>query len=100
MRINDFVRGSMVNLSYNLSRDYWGKGIMTEVIKTIIPFAFNELDMNRIQAKVMPDNHSSVGLLSKVGFVQEGLLRDYIFGEFITDTLIFSMLKKDFITAA
>ncbi|MCM2996163.1 GNAT family N-acetyltransferase [Paenibacillus cellulositrophicus] len=98
--LNDFVRGSMVNLSYNLSRDYWGKGIMTEVLNTIIPFAFNELDMNRIQAKVMPDNHSSVGLLSKVGFVQEGLLRDYIFGEFITDTLIFSMLKKDFITAA
>lgn len=98
--MNDFVRGSMVNLSYNLSSDYWGKGIMTEVLNTIIPYGFNELDMNRIQAKVMPENHSSVNLLTKLGFVQEGLLRDYIFGEFITDTLIFSMLKKDFITAA
>lgn len=94
--LNDFVRGSMVSLSYNLSRDYWGKGIMTEVLKTIIPFAFNELDMNRIQAKVMPENHSSVKLLSKLEFVQEGLLRDFIFGEIIADTLIFSMLKKDF----
>ncbi|OZB96149.1 GNAT family N-acetyltransferase [Paenibacillus sp. XY044] len=95
--LNDFVRASMVNLSYNLSRDYWGKGIMTEVLKTIIPFAFHELDMNRIQAKVMPENNASVKLLSKLGFVQEGLLRDFIFGEFITDTLIFSMLKKDLI---
>ncbi|MGG4044951.1 MULTISPECIES: GNAT family N-acetyltransferase [Paenibacillus] len=98
--LNDFVRGSMVNLSYNLSRDYWRKGIMTEVLNTIIPYGFNELDMNRIQAKVMPENHSSVNLLTKLGFAQEGLLRDYIIGEFITDTLIFSMLKKDFITAA
>ncbi|MET3846469.1 MULTISPECIES: GNAT family N-acetyltransferase [unclassified Paenibacillus] len=73
---------------------------MTEVLNTIIPFAFNELDMNRVQAKVIPENHSSVNLLTKLGFVQEGLLRDYIFGEFITDTLIFSMLKKDSITAA
>lgn len=38
--------------------------------------------------------------MSGLGFVQVGLLRDYIFGEFITDTLIFSMLKKDSITAA
>ncbi|MDR6723610.1 RimJ/RimL family protein N-acetyltransferase [Paenibacillus amylolyticus] len=34
---------------------------------------------------------------SMVGFVQEGLLRDYIFGEIITDTLVFSILKKDLI---
>lgn len=95
--LNDFVRASMVDVSYNLSRDYWGKGIMTEVLSTIIPYAFNVLDMNRIQAKVMLENNSSVKLLSKVGFVQEGLLRDFVFGEIITDTLIFSILKKDFI---
>ncbi|WP_145048173.1 GNAT family N-acetyltransferase [Paenibacillus xylanexedens] len=94
---NDFVRASMVDVSYNLSKVYWGKGIMTEVLSTIIPYAFNVLDMNRIQAKVMPENNSSVKLLSKVGFVQEGLLRDYIFGEIITDTLVFSILKKDLI---
>jgi len=70
---------------------------MTEVLRTIIPYAFNILDMNRIQAKVMPENNASVKLLSKVGFVQEGLLRDFIFGEILTDTLIFSILKKDFI---
>jgi ribosomal-protein-alanine N-acetyltransferase len=95
--LNDFIRASMVNLSYNLSRDYWRKGIMTEVLKTIIPYAFNVLEMNRIQAKVMPENNLSVKLLSKVGFVQEGVLRDFIFGEIITDTLIFSILKQDFI---
>ncbi|GIO31768.1 N-acetyltransferase [Paenibacillus albilobatus] len=98
--LNDFIRASMVSLSYNLSRDHWGKGIMTEVLQTIIPFAFHALDMNRIQAKVMPENNSSVKLLSKLGFVQEGLLRDFIFGESITDTLIFSILKKDFIEKA
>lgn len=95
--LNDFVRASMANVSYNLSREYWSKGIMTEVLRTIIPYAFNILDMNRIQAKVMPENNASVKLLSKVGFVQEGLLRDFIFGEILTDTLIFSILKKEFI---
>lgn len=98
--LNDFIRASMVNLSYNLSKAYWGKGIMTEALETIIPFAFHVLDINRIQAKVMPENNASAKLLSKLGFVQEGLLRDYIFGEIITDTLIFSMLKKDFMEKA
>lgn len=98
--LNDFIKASMANLGYNLSRDYWRKGVMTEVLETIIPYAFNVLDLNRIQAKVMPDNISSVKLLSKLGFEQEGLLRDYVFGEIMTDTLIFSMLKKDFIEKA
>ncbi|MFX3649336.1 MAG: GNAT family N-acetyltransferase [Paenibacillus sp.] len=98
--LNDFVRASMANVSYNLSREYWSKGIMTEVLRTIIPYAFNVLDMNRIQAKVMPENNASVQLLLKVGFVQEGLLRDFIFGETLTDTLIFSILKKDFIESS
>ncbi|PZT53281.1 GNAT family N-acetyltransferase [Paenibacillus silvae] len=98
--LNDFVRASMVDVSYNLSREYWRKGIMTEVLETVILYAFNELDMNRIQAKVMPENNSSVKLLSKVGFVQEGLLRDFAFGETFTDTLIFSILKKDFLESS
>lgn len=98
--LNDFIKTSMANLGYNLSRAYWRTGVMTEVLETIIPYAFNVLDLNRIQAKVMPDNISSVKLLSKLGFEQEGLLRDYVFGEIVTDTLIFSILKKDFIEKA
>jgi ribosomal-protein-alanine N-acetyltransferase len=95
--LNDFIKASMVSLGYNLSRDYWRQGVMTEVLEAVIPYAFNVLDMNRIQAKVMPENIASTKLLSKMGFMNEGLLRDFIFGEIITDTLMFSILKTDFI---
>jgi ribosomal-protein-alanine N-acetyltransferase len=62
---------------YALSPAYWGMGIMTEVSKALIAFAFTELNLVRLQATVDPENISSERVLQKCGMQYEGLLHNY-----------------------
>jgi len=93
--LGNFVRGSMANISYNLSREQWKQGIMIESLGAVIPFGFNNLGLHRIQATVMPGNNASISLLEKCGFKKEGLLREYSFGTLFTNTLMYSLLAEE-----
>ncbi|BAY84234.1 GCN5-related N-acetyltransferase [Calothrix parasitica NIES-267] len=83
-------------IGYELSQAYWQKGIMTEALTNIIKFGFEKMELNRISATVMLDNIASMKLLDKLGFEEEGVLREYGFwkGEF-HDLKMFSLLKKE-----
>ncbi len=63
---------------------YWsgapfaGKGYMTEALSLLIPFAFDQLRLHRLEAACIPHNARSIRLLEKAGFQKEGLLRSYL----------------------
>lgn len=61
-------------ISYDLSYDYWGQGIMTKVVEAITKFAFDNMQVQRVQATVAEDNVASIRLLEKCGYQKEGLL--------------------------
>ncbi|MBW4602930.1 MAG: GNAT family N-acetyltransferase [Calothrix sp. FI2-JRJ7] len=83
-------------LGYELSKPYWRQGIMTEAVLRIIRFAFERMELNRIEATVMLENTASINLLSKLGFTEEGILRDFGYWKFeFHDLKLFSLLKKD-----
>lgn len=86
-----------IEIGYDLSPDFWGKGIMTEVAKCIIDFGFLRMKINKIEAKVEPENEASIRLMHKLGFHKEGVLRQHKFekGKYI-DLAIFSMLKSEY----
>jgi [ribosomal protein S5]-alanine N-acetyltransferase len=60
---------------YELGQTYWRQGIMSEALSAIITFAFEEMGLHRIEAVVDGVNERSKGLLRKLGFTQEGTLR-------------------------
>lgn len=64
-------------VSYDLARKEWGKGVMTRCLRAICDFAFIRMKINRIQATVAEDNLASITVLNKNNFQQEGLLRHY-----------------------
>ncbi len=64
-------------LSYDLNRDYWGSGIMTNSIFKIIEFSFQKLDLVRIQATVGQHNTRSIKLLETLSFKREGELSKF-----------------------
>lgn len=64
-------------INYILSKDYWGLGLMTEALNSVISYCFNETKILRIQALTRPDNDSSSRLLKRLGFSLEGLLSKY-----------------------
>lgn len=94
--LGGFVRKSMADLSYYLSKHYWNQGIMSEAVKSVLDYGFHVLNLHRIQATVLPDNKSSIHLLTKQGFMKEGLLRQYDFGNTFQDTFLFSILKDEY----
>lgn len=60
---------------YDLVHTYWGQGIASKVLRTIIPFGFNRMNLHRIYATTIADNHESIRLLERLGFQREGTRR-------------------------
>ena len=82
-------------ISYDLNKDYWNKGIMTKSIKSIINFGFQHMNLIRIQATVAIDNLPSIKMLEKVGFKQESLLQNYGVLHGVTkDFFMYALVKE------
>lgn len=60
-------------LGYSLDQDYNGKGYTTEAVNLVVNYAFEILNLHRIEAGVMPDNIGSLRVLEKSGFHKEGI---------------------------
>ncbi|MCD4712868.1 MAG: GNAT family N-acetyltransferase [Clostridiales bacterium] len=83
-------------IGYELSEKYWNQGFMREALHKIICFGFEQMNFNRIEALVYPDNQSSRKALERLGFLEEGLLREYMyFRDEMTDLCIYSLLKRN-----
>ncbi len=66
-------------IGYELHRDFWRQGIMSEAVSELVRFCFNELNLHRVEANVTAGNDASAGLLRHLGFKLEGTWRDKIF---------------------
>lgn len=93
-----YTEHNRAELGYMLREDESkGKGFMSEALKRVIDYGFNEMNLTRIEAFVGPDNIPSQKLLMKNKFVQEGLLRQHYFkNNKMEDSLVFSLLKNEF----
>jgi ribosomal-protein-alanine N-acetyltransferase len=84
-------------IGYDISGEYRRQELMTEVLDAVIRFGFEVMELNRIQAIVVSNNLPSVKLLSKLGFSEEGVLREYEFHrEQFADLRLFSLLRREF----
>ncbi|MGE3951358.1 MAG: GNAT family N-acetyltransferase [Pyrinomonadaceae bacterium] len=65
-------------IGYWISRHEEGKGIVTAACRCLIDFAFNDLEFNRIEIRCSALNHRSSAIPKRLGFVEEGLLRQAV----------------------
>jgi ribosomal-protein-alanine N-acetyltransferase len=65
-------------VGYSLDKEQNGKGYMTEALKSIVDFGFDQLKLHRIEAGVMPHNIGSIKILEKTGFQKEGIAKQYV----------------------
>ncbi len=84
-------------LGYALSRQFWGKGIVTEAVARVMAYGFEELKLERIQARCMKPNIGSARVMEKVGMTYEGTLRRLIFikGAF-HDVKMYAILRDEY----
>ena len=77
----NIVRGPFqaCHLGYQVARSHEGQGLMAEALRATNAWAFEHLRVHRIMANYRPENERSAGVLERLGFVREGLARDYLF---------------------
>jgi ribosomal-protein-alanine N-acetyltransferase len=66
-------------LGYGIDIEHGGRGYATQAVHDAVRYAFDELDLHRVQAAVVPENIASARVLQKCGFREEGLARRYLF---------------------
>lgn len=87
------------SVGFALAQSDWGKGVMHEALQTMLAWGFEQMQLNRLEATVHPENQACLKLLNRLGFKQEGRLREagYWLGEHC-DLLQLSLLRAQFKT--
>lgn len=93
--LGGFQKKTFAEISYHFAREYWGKGIATEVVNEITCFGRDELKLHRIQGIVRVRNLSSIAVLKKNGYKEEGILRRYPFGREFHDVVMLAIVDED-----
>ncbi|WP_373897164.1 GNAT family N-acetyltransferase [Haloimpatiens sp. FM7315] len=81
IKISNVVYGVFKSafVGYSIDGEQEGKGYMTEALKLVIKYSFEELGLHRIEASTLIDNKRSQGVLKNNGFKELGLNKNYLF---------------------
>lgn len=80
-----------------LSKACWQKGIMSEAIRPVLGYAFQCLELHRVEAQVYAHHTASCNMLSGLGFRCEATLREnFLIEGIFRDSLLFSILSTEF----
>ena len=86
-----------IEIGYSLSSKYFNHGYMTEAIKTIIDYFFQNCDFNVIEAVIPSKNIASIKVAEKCGMKKEAVLKDRYINKItheINDLYIYSIFKQ------
>ena len=77
----NIVRGAFhaCHLGYQVARSHEGLGLMSEALRAANAYMFETMRLHRIMANYRPENERSARVLERLGFVREGVARDYLF---------------------
>lgn len=87
-----------MSIGYSISEDFWGYGLMTEAVKSIIKYAFEEKMASVLTINHFPFNKRSKRVIEKCDFRYEGRLRCayQMFDGNVYDELCYSILREEY----
>ena len=92
-------RINSASIGYCIGRKWWNKGITSEAFSGIIPFLFDTVKVNRIEAQHDPNNINSGRVMQKCELKYEGTLRQAdIRNKGIIDAAVYSILASEYYT--
>ncbi len=94
-RIRWFNRKSEITII--IKKDFQGKGYGKESLKAAMDFAFNKMNLHRLEAEIYEFNKVSIKLMESLGFKKEGVLREAQFsnGKY-WDIIRYGILRSEF----
>ncbi|WP_050607361.1 GNAT family N-acetyltransferase [Clostridium niameyense] len=77
-------------------KNYIGQGIGQEALNLTMEFGFEEFNFNRIYLNVLEYNDRAISLYEKIGFIKEGIQREFIIRDGRTyDMYLYGILQKE-----
>ncbi len=90
------IHRQTAEMGYYIAEEYWGKGIMTDAVKQICEYVFENSDILRIYAEPFAYNTGSCRVLEKAGFQYEGTLRNNaVKNGKVIDMRMYSLLREE-----
>ncbi|MFC0627097.1 GNAT family N-acetyltransferase [Kribbella deserti] len=84
------------SLGFCFTEASWGYGYGTEAARALLGWAYDTLDLNRVQAEADTRNVACARVLEKLGFVHEGTLReDCIVNGDVSNSWVYGLLRRD-----
>lgn len=94
----DCSHGKVVELGYFVLPSFWGKGIVTEAAKGVISYAFNKVDVIKIETGCIKDNIGSEGVMKKLGMIKEAELKKHVLLDSkLYDRVEYRLLKEEWL---
>ena len=84
-------------IGYELAQNQWGKGFAQEAVGAVLRFAFEQMDLNRVEIWTSAANQRSLRLAQRLGFTLDGTLRKRILeddGQF-HDCAVFGLIRDE-----
>lgn len=75
LKLDDPYNKTKAKIGYWIGKEYRGKGIVTAVVKIVVPYWMKKYRLVRVEARARTYNKSSARVLEKAGFKLEGILR-------------------------
>lgn len=91
VHVGEDVYRHAASIGYWLGEEFWGRGVMSEVVPAFVNYCFANLPLHRISAEALENNPASARILEKAGFVLEGRLRKNVVKDGqILDSLLYA----------
>ena len=90
----ELLRGK--ELGYVLSKDYWGKGIMTEALDSLIDYCFSKGQMEFLAVEHYIGNNRSKRVIEKQNFKFKKMVRSKKQDGTIVDACLYTLLKCEY----
>jgi RimJ/RimL family protein N-acetyltransferase len=96
MILKEDIYSRSAEIGYWLGEEFWGRGIVTEAVRAIVDYAFENFDLCRLYAGVLEWNPASMRVLEKAGFQLEARLRKAVTKDNQTmDEFIYAIVRED-----
>ena len=85
-------------IGYWIDADHQGRGIVTRATARLVDYAYQKQDCNRVILQCAVGNLKSRAVAERLGFVQEGVLREaeWLYDHYV-DLVVYSMLKRTWV---
>ncbi|HEX2491606.1 MAG TPA: GNAT family N-acetyltransferase [Blastocatellia bacterium] len=94
--LNGDIYRCSAEIGYWLGEAFWGRGVMTEAVRALTQWAFDNFNLSRIYAGVLEWNPASIRVLEKAGYQFEGRLRKAVVKQdLVMDELVYAVVNDN-----